>query len=216
MGRERREPDGRTTRPTTKGDRTRAFIVEQAAEAYNVLGFAGLSIAEILARTKLEKGGFYNHFKSKDELALAAFDHLIGKIRGRIDRDMAAAGESAAARLLAMANVYSSVPDERFMRGGCPILNTATEADDTHPALRARARDAMASWHDLVRRTLESGVARGEFAGTIDAHASATVVIAALEGGVLMAKLYRDSAYVRSVATFVRGYVASLQAGAGD
>ena len=137
----------------TKGDRTRAFIVEQAAEAYNVHGYAGLSISDVLARTSLEKGGLYNHFKSKDDLALAAFDHLAAKVRAHMTTAMDAAGPSAAGRLQAMATVYYDIADRPLLRGGCPILNTATEADDTHPALRERARAAMGRWQDLVRTT---------------------------------------------------------------
>ena len=59
----------------SKAQQTKARIVRQAAELFNQKGYAGSSIADVMQATGLKKGGIYNHFKSKDELALAAFDY---------------------------------------------------------------------------------------------------------------------------------------------
>ena len=61
----------------TKGERTRQRIVAAAAPLFNQRGYAASSMSELMAATGLEKGGIYRHFASKDELALAAFDHMI-------------------------------------------------------------------------------------------------------------------------------------------
>ncbi len=58
----------------TKGAQTKAHIVAAAAPLFNVRGFAGTSMNDILDATGLEKGGVYRHFASKDEIAVAAFD----------------------------------------------------------------------------------------------------------------------------------------------
>ena len=44
--------------------------------------------------------------------------------------------------------------DDPSVPGGCPILNTAVEADDTYPALRERAQAAMTNWHKLIGATV--------------------------------------------------------------
>ena len=45
--------------------------------------------------------------------------------------------------------------------GGCPIMNTAIEADDTNPELRDRARHSMTLWHRLIGRIVKDGKAAG-------------------------------------------------------
>lgn len=57
-----------------KAKETKEKIVKQAAELFNQQGYAGSSISDIMRATGLQKGGIYNHFHSKQELALAAFD----------------------------------------------------------------------------------------------------------------------------------------------
>jgi AcrR family transcriptional regulator len=194
-----------------KGARTRQRIVSEAAGLFNTRGFAGTSVSDVSAATGLEKGGVYNHFSSKDDLALAAFDYAAGLVVGRLS---AAVREHPAgvAQLHAMFDVYRQVSERPFIRGGCPILNTAVEADDTHPALRDRARTAMNAWLLLVVRALEAARAARELRPEIDVDAVSGTIIAALEGGVLLAKLYRDPAWMRRVIDQMSNYLDSLRA----
>ncbi|MFN8540758.1 MAG: hypothetical protein U0232_25185 [Thermomicrobiales bacterium] len=60
--------------------------------------------------------------------------------------------ERALDRLLAIVDVFRDLAADQPLVGGCPVLNTAIEADDTNPALRDRARAAMTSWQKLVGR----------------------------------------------------------------
>jgi AcrR family transcriptional regulator len=186
-----------SSQPASKGARTRQRIVERAAAAFNTRGFAGTSMGDISLATGLEKGGVYNHFESKDALALEAFDYAYGLIRKRLEA--AVAGEPDPLRRLgAIVEVYRELARKPFVPGGCPILNTATEADDTHPPLRDRARRAMDHWRGLVIS------AAGD-------EAFATFMIAALEGGVMLAKLYRDPTYMLAVCDHLTHQISLLE-----
>ena len=66
-----------------KGERTRHAIVEKAAGVFNTKGYFGSSMNDIVLETGLEKGGIYNHFASKEELALEVFDYATALMRGR-------------------------------------------------------------------------------------------------------------------------------------
>jgi TetR/AcrR family transcriptional repressor of nem operon len=59
----------------TKGEQTRRRIVEAAAPIFNIRGYEGASLSELMAATGLKKGGIYRHFSSKEELAAEAFDY---------------------------------------------------------------------------------------------------------------------------------------------
>jgi TetR/AcrR family transcriptional repressor of nem operon len=204
-------PRGATLR---KGEQTRRRIVREAAGLFNTQGFAGTSVSDVSAATGLEKGGVYNHFGSKDELALAAFDYAAGLLRERLEAAIRAHPDGAS-RLRAMFDVYRVLSEQPFVKGGCPILNTAVEADDTHPALRERARDAMSGWLELVSQALLAGCAAGQFQADLNIAAVASTIVAALEGGILLAKLYRDPQRMRAVIDQISFYVDALRAQPG-
>ena len=58
----------------SKGEQTRERILARSAQLFNRQGYSGSSLSDIMRETGLEKGGIYNHFSSKEQLALEAFD----------------------------------------------------------------------------------------------------------------------------------------------
>src|SRR4051812_39998821 len=172
----------------TKGTLTRQHIVERAAGVFNQRGYWGASLADLMRATGLEKGGIYNHFGSKEALALEAFEHSTGIIRGQV-ADALAGRRDAAGRLHAVIDVFRRLVDDPPFPGGCPMLNTAVDSDDTHPALRARAQAVMHELRvDTVARIVQRGVQRGELRDDLDAETEATVLVAALEGAVMLSQ----------------------------
>src|SRR5258708_5577878 len=126
----------------SKGEETRQMILERAAPLFNQQGYSGVSLSDIMRATALEKGGIYNHFASKEEIALASFDYAWVLVQQR-SRETLADKKHAVDRLYAFAAYFLNLADDSFLPGGCPIMNAAIEADDTFPELRARARNAM-------------------------------------------------------------------------
>ena len=194
----------------TKAEETRARIVEQAAMLFNRCGYAGSSVSDIMAATGLKKGGIYNHFSSKDELAIAAFDFAVQKAR-EIHLQALRNNQGAIARLKAMAASFVDAFDLMSAAGGCPLLNTAIESDDTHPVLRERAQQAMDNWRQLIQRIVQKGIRRGDIQTTVDPDAVATILIATLEGALMLAKLYGDRTPMEQVQEHLNLYIDSLQ-----
>lgn len=190
----------------SKAQETKAHITERAATLFNQQGYAGSSMSDLMRVTGLQKGGLYNHFRSKDELALAAFDFATQRIQQRF---MGALHRKrhAVDRLMAILSVYGDLLTDPPVPGGCPILNTAVESDDTHPALRERAQQAMDAWRSLIVRIVNKGIGRGELQPSADAETVATIVIATLEGGIMLSKLYGDTAHLERVLNHLRLYV---------
>jgi AcrR family transcriptional regulator len=191
-------------RTFTKGPQTRQRIVERAAALFNSRGVAGASMADVSIATGLEKGGVYNHFETKEALALAAFDYAAGLVHAALDAAVARESRPLA-RLHAMIGVYRRISEQPFVAGGCPLLNAAVEADDTNPRLRERVRRAMARWRGLVASILHDAVDAGDLPAH-DVEAAADAVIATLEGGVMLAKLYGKAIHLERAANHVAGY----------
>lgn len=191
----------------TKGQETRDRIIARAAPLFNEQGYSGSSLADIMAVTGLKKGGIYNHFSGKDELALAAFDYNWGVLRARYEQALQAVGDSPTAQLFAAIEVHASFAHNPPTPGGCPLLNTAIESDDGHAPLRERVRAAMDYWRNLLKTIVANGIAQGDFKPTVDSEEIATVIISTLEGGVMLSKLYASPAYLRTAAAHLRAYV---------
>ncbi|NEU80594.1 TetR/AcrR family transcriptional regulator [Nostoc sp. UIC 10630] len=190
----------------SKGEATKSRILHQAAELFNQQGYAGSSMSDIMRVTGLQKGGIYNHFQSKDDLALQAFDFAIARIKQHI-RFALRSKRHAVERLQAIIEVFSSFAENPPIKGGCPLLNTAVESDDAHPALRERAQQAMNSWLHLIRRIIETGIAKGEIRSEVSADEIATIVIATLEGAIMMSKLYGDSIHMHRIINHLNQYL---------
>ncbi|MBC7969955.1 MAG: TetR/AcrR family transcriptional regulator [Verrucomicrobia bacterium] len=192
----------------SKASETRAKIIQQAAGLFNQQGYAGSSMSDIMRVTGLQKGGIYNHFNSKEELALEAFafavqlssKKFLQAIRGK---------RTAVEKLQAILWVYRQFIDDPPVPGGCPLLNTAVESDDAYPILRDRAQQAMTSWRNLIIRIINKGIVQGEIRLDVEADIVATILIATLEGSVMLSKLYGDAVYIERAIAHLNQYITS-------
>ncbi len=190
----------------SKGTQTREMILERCAQLFSKQGYFGSSLADIMHETGLEKGGIYNHFDSKEQLALESFDYAFSLLQQRMR--LALEGKThAVERLYAILSYFQSLLEEPVIVGGCPILNTAIEADDAQPALRERALHAMDSLSSTIERIVTKGMQRQELRSEIDVAACATLFIATLEGAVMMSKLYRDTVHMQRAVEHLRWYI---------
>ncbi len=190
----------------SKGQQTHQMIVERAAHVFSRQGYFGSSLADLMQETGLEKGGIYNHFRSKDELALEAFDYAIKLTWGYVARELS--GKTRAMdRLHAMLVGYRRLIEELPLPGGCPLLNTAVEADDAHPALRERAQQAMTNWRAWIERNVARGIAAGEIRPETNGDLLATIIISTIEGAAMMRKLYDDPTHIRRATDYLAAYL---------
>ena len=162
----------------SKAERTRQFIIETTADIFNTKGYAGTSMSDITEATGLTKGSIYGNFENKEEVALAVFDHNYGKISGDIYQRIGKA-KTYYDKLMVYITVYHSFTrSSSFPQGGCPVLNTAVEADDTNNALKNKAAKAIQKWHRSVMNLMQGGINSGEFKHGIDLNQMALSIIA--------------------------------------
>jgi len=189
-----------------KGEETRERVLAQAAAVFNVRGYAGTAMSDIMAATDLEKGGIYRHFASKEQLALAAFDYAVSQVRRRFAEGLA--GKAHAADLLvAFLAVFRGYAQRPPLAGGCPVLNTAVESDDTNPLLRERARAVVEEWRALIQTTVQAGIDRNELRPEVDGARLALLMIATMEGAVMLTQLLSDPAPLEQAFTHLRQHV---------
>jgi TetR/AcrR family transcriptional repressor of nem operon len=192
-----------------KGERTRQQLIEKAAGLFNQRGYEATSIADVMAATGLQKGGVYRHFDSKEELTLAAFDYAVGVMRERFSnalRDVSSPRD----KLLAIVKVYERIPTDPPVPGGCPMLNAAVEADDSNPVLRQRAVVTMDEMRRVIKRTVREGQLSGTISERVAPDAVAVILICALEGAVMMSKLYGNQTPMRAAVRHLEQFLESI------
>ena len=170
----------------TKGEMTRQKIIEQAAPLFNRLGYAGCSMQDIMAATGLEKGGLYRHFSGKEELAEEAFRYSLARVTEARQEGMEqieGSVEQLAFIIRRFVEIHSMIP------GGCPVMNTAIDADDGNLALRKLVKNAVQRWKDKISAIVKSGVERGDIRSDVEPRAIANIMISALEGALMISRL---------------------------
>jgi AcrR family transcriptional regulator len=199
----------------TKGTRTRQRIVELAAPVFNRKGYVGASMRDLIGATGLEKGGIYNHFGSKEQLALEAYDFAMSRVTDGLARSQDDATD-AIDRLQRMIRAFATFARKPAIAGGCPIMNTAIEADDTHPELRERAQTSMTLWHRLIGRIVKDGIAAGTLVPGTDPYELAALLTGSLEGGLMLSRLYGDPSFIDRIVDHLTTHVDALRAQAEE
>ena len=173
-----------------KGERTRREIIRKAAPIFNQKGYEGAALSDLMAATGLEKGGIYRHFVSKEELAGEAFDYaweLAMDTRFEGTQDV---GNAVDRLKLIIRNFRER--REGLVSGGCPLLNTAIDADDGQPRLRGKARRALEGWLGRLQSMAQEGQRRGQIRAEVDPGELATLIVGTLEGSLMISRLSRD------------------------
>lgn len=187
-----------------KGERTRERIIRQAAPLFNQRGYEGSSLNEIMAATELEKGGIYRHFSSKQELAAEAFDYAWAEAVKARRHDL----ESVANSVDKLKRYVANFVERRgTVPGGCPLLNTAMDSDDGNPVLRTRARRALQNWQSFLGSIVGAGINNGEIRREVSKTKLANLIIATLEGAVMIGRLEQNLDALREAQTHLNNYL---------
>ena len=160
-------------------ERTRALLLKEAARAIRVKGPRGVGVAAIMGKAGLTHGGFYAHFKSKDELIAQAMTAMFADILDKIDEYTAQ--KTPAKALSGYIAFYLSQRHRDDRAHGCPIPALCSEA----PHLSGAARRAFGAGIEAVSGRL-AALLQG--IGTPAPRQAATSLLAELAGALGMAR----------------------------
>ncbi|EDM37793.1 transcriptional regulator [Pedobacter sp. BAL39] len=170
----------------TKAEKTKQFILDTAVPLYNEKGISGVSIDDVLAATKLTKGCLYGHFENKDDLSDQVIELALKTLTNKV-RLAVSKGKSAKGKIFAFMDFYKD-PLHPYIPGGCPIFNTAVEADDNYPEMKQKVAKVFRAGQEELRGLLLEGIANGEFSSALDPTVFAFKMVAAIEGGIVMCR----------------------------
>ena len=106
---------------------------------------------------------------------------------------------TASGKLNAIFKYFESYVSHSDVKGGCPLMNAAIEADDANPVLRKGALRILDILHESVVTILKNGIRFKQIKKDIDLDYYATLIIASLEGAIMMSKLRGNNDDIRRV-----------------
>ena len=167
-------------------ERTRERLLQAGFQKVYKSGFQGAGLDSILAATNVSKGALYYHFGSKEALGYAIVEEIIAKlVRDRWLRPMLGNGQPIDI-LIRIVRRTPVRPEE--VRSGCPLLNLAQEMSPLDEQFRKRLQRIFKAWQEGVATLLRKGQSQGTVRRDMDAHETASFLIAMYEGYVVLAK----------------------------
>ena len=176
-------------RLTRKGAETRARIVDAAAELIFQQGVAGTTIEEVRDGAHVSSSQLYHYFEDKPALVRAVIERQADRAIGTQERfDL-----SSLDGLREWRDFVVDHARDTGGRGGCPIGSLGSALAETEPEARAMLAASFKRWEASIMAGLLRMHALGRLAPEADPRQLALALLAALEGGLLLAQIQRDS-----------------------
>lgn len=179
-------------RLTPKGRATRERILAAASALMFQRGVAGTSTDDVRVAAGVSSSQLYHYFANKRELVRAVIGYQTQAVLDA-QQPLLSSLDSFTA-LEAWRDLIVELQRARHCVGGCPIGSLASEIADTDPEARKELVAGFARWEGAIRDGLAAMRDRGELRPDADPVRLALAVLAALQGGLLLAQTRRDTA----------------------
>ena len=151
----------------SKGERTRAAVVDHALSLSSRLGLDALTIGGLAREVGLSKSGLFAHFTSKEDLQLQVLEEAVDRFIRLVVRP-AFAEPRGEPRIRALFEHWLRWATADFLPGGCPFVSLANELDDRPGALRDFLVAAQAEWLSTLAKTARRSAEAGHFRRDLD------------------------------------------------
>ncbi|MFC1420108.1 TetR/AcrR family transcriptional regulator [Streptacidiphilus cavernicola] len=197
-----------TPRLTSKGRATRERIVAAAAGLMFENGVAGTSIEDVQLAAGVSTSQVYHYFGDKKALVKAVIayqsDTVVGAqepLLGKLD---------SVAGLRAWSDAIVRLQRSRQCQGGCPIGSLGSELAEIDDEARVDVAAGFSRWEQGIRSGLHAMHDRGELRRDVDPEALALATLAALQGGLLLTQIRRDTVALEAAMGAMIDHIASL------
>ena len=167
-----------------KAEHNRQLIVETASRMFRLHGMENVSVADIMKESGFTHGGFYNHFKSKDELATEAINSAFDVV-GISLSERFASGENPQESLSSFIARYLSPPHRDADTGGCPAPALSVDAARNGKTVQTAFGKGIESYLDLIAAQMNGAKQ--------EARQRAIALFSGLVGAMVLSRAVRKS-----------------------
>ena len=189
---------------------TKEKILKKSGILFNTRGYKATSISNITDATGFTKGAIYRHFANKEELEKETLFYLSSIMFSNV-RKVIKAENNAGDKLRAVFRYFENYVTNPPLKGGCPLLNAAIEADDSNPGLRKEALKVLTILRDSLHHILKKGIEYKQIKSTIDKDFYTSIIIASLEGAIMMSKLKGNSEDIKRIVKHLENLIIEIE-----
>ena len=194
---------------TRKGAQTRQKIVAAAADLILQQGVAGTTLEDVRAEAGVSSSQVYHYFADKEALVRAVVDYRSETVVGETHEPMLAAIEGIDG-LRAWRDKIVSIQEGVGCQGGCPLGSLGSELAELDHVARDDVAAGCSRWEAAIRACLQGMRDRGQLIPAADPDQLATAMLAALEGGLLLAQIERNTRPLAAALDVMISFTASL------
>lgn len=192
-----------------KGERTRQGIIETTAPLFNTRGFDGTSLSILCEATGLTKGALYGNFLGKEDLYKASFQYAMSKVRACIRKEVDRCTTNKE-KLLAVVDFFARYVLDPPIKGGCPLLNTAIEADDHRKSMKKLVAVELELTISFLTQLIENGKKTGEFLKSIKSREVVLSVFCSIEGAIMFSRVSSSEEAMDVVVKNIKNQICSI------
>lgn len=197
-----------------KGEQTRERILAAAEPLILRQGFAGTSLDDILARTGLTKGAFFHHFKGKGDLARALVERYAKNdyelFAGFLREAEAASDDPLEQTFLFLKGFERFVLAQPGPLAGCVFAAYTYESLQFDSSIHRFIGESLRRWSAMYERKFAAVLARRKPQRPTTAKELADMIVALIEGGFVLSRIYNDASLVARQSKQFRQYLELL------
>ena len=183
----------------------RESIIHEALKLFSLNGYLSTGVNDIITAAHTSKGGFYNHFSSKEQLFLAVLEEAQSIWRTKVlykVSDVSSPTEKIVQILINYQERY--LKDEINFPGGCIFITFSVELDDTLPHLMREVNKGFEGFKAMLAGIIKEAVAQGELSASIDPESMAESIFAGMLGASVLYGAHKDDLTLnRSINSFI-------------
>lgn len=195
---------------TDTASNSRQKLIEATIELMSLRGFEAMGINSILEAAGVSKSNFYYHFKSKEDLCIAALDSMTEQFMNEcLNPALSNRSISPRKRLERYLKGMAEMIESACCQKGCPFVNLSAETSDFLPAFRERLSQFFERYQQQLAECIQEGIDLGEFRSDVPARLAAQVLLASMNGTTVLAKVHRRSQIMKEN---IRSFMAMISA----
>ena len=182
--------------PPEHKQRVRAEIVKCARRLFNRRGFTAVSIDEIMAAAGLTRGGFYNHFRTKEDLYAETLTAYSAERQAEAPKEPASCGPDMARQIF---ELYVSRQHLEDLDTHCPLIALPSDVARAGPTVRAAYQQVLEAMAAMFEASLEPK-------GGVSTRQQGLALAATCVGAMVLARTIDDADFAEEICDAARDF----------
>ena len=186
-------------------------IVHEAQKLFSLNGFLSTGINDIIAAAGTSKGGFYNHFASKEDLFYAVLAESQSIWRDKVLYSINEI-KSPTKKMIKILYNYKDryLKDSENFPGGCIFITFSVELDDTRPQLMKEVIKGFEGFKTMLTRLVDDAIDQGELPRSLNSDTVAEMLFAGMLGASVLYGVDKDNLILDRSITSLIDYIDML------